>query len=157
MKPSYLLLFILESSLVYLQMLCHVQLWKTLYPMTVFVDFRTKYELNLFMNSWTEWFNCSCSWCVLFPLGDCWRIIWQWRLCWTCIQRTEIGWQGKVFAINLIKGSNKSSTQSLIRFSPAVIFFFFNPHYWTDQRFQRGLQSKTSLNWEAVNDMEEGL
>lgn len=140
-------------------MLCHVQLWKTLCPVTVFVDFWTKCELNLFMNSWAEWSNCSCSWCVLFPLGDCWRIIWQWRLCWTCIQRAEIGWQGKVFGINLIKGSNKSSAQSLIRFSPCSYFFLFQRTLFIEQikDFKEICKVRLPLNWEAVNDMEKGL
>lgn len=64
-----------------------------------------------------------------FPLGDCGRIIWQRWLRWTCIQCTKIGWQGKEFGINLTEGSNKASTQSLIRFPPAAVFFPFNPHY----------------------------
>lgn len=119
--------------------------------------FWTKFELNLFMNSWADWPNHYCSWCMLFPVGDCWRIIWQWWLCWTCIQRAEIGWQGKVFGINLTEGSNKASTQSLIRFSPIAILSLSAYIIKQIRDFREVYKVRLSPNCELVNEIGERL
>lgn len=66
-KSTYLLWFVLGTSLVHLEMLCHIH-WivGNSMPGVSLCLFLDQTAAKLFMNPWAEWSNCHCSWWMLF-------------------------------------------------------------------------------------------